>query len=130
MTPLIDGDVSRRSMRDTMPVSVGKVRRVDDPSACQMEGQVVDLKRRIPTLKRLIEDCDRPVAELDQEIGSEENRVKIHDPNAVAYSAFAKATTSRCDNLRSSANDLRAHLGKTEKTLRGLNLYFRLYAPS
>ena len=36
MTLLIDGDVSRRSMRDTVPVSVGKVRRVDDPWACQM----------------------------------------------------------------------------------------------
>jgi flagellar protein FliJ len=88
------------------------------------------LKRRIPTLKRLIEDCDRLVAELDQEIRSEENRVKIHDPKAVAYSACAKATTSRRDNLRRSANELSAHLGKAEKTLRGLGLYFRLYAPS
>ena len=63
------------------------------------KGQVADLKRRIPTLKRLIKDCDRLVGELDQEIRSEENRVKIHDPKAVAYSAYTKATTSRRDYL-------------------------------
>jgi hypothetical protein len=32
---------------------------LDDPWAYQMEGQVTDLKKRIPILKRLITDCER-----------------------------------------------------------------------
>jgi flagellar protein FliJ len=65
-----------------------------------MEGQVADLKRRIPILKRLILDCDRLAADLDQEVRNEEHRAKIHDPADVAYSTYAKATASRRDNLR------------------------------
>ena len=47
-----------------------------------MEGQVADLKRRIPILKRLIADCDRLADDLDREVRNEEDRVKIHDPRA------------------------------------------------
>ena len=59
------GDVSRRvtylSARSPArpTASAGKANRLDDPWANQMESQVVDLKRRIPILKRLIDDCDR-----------------------------------------------------------------------
>ena len=80
-------------------------------------GQVVDLKRRIPILKRLIADCDRLATDLDQEVRNEEHRVKIHDPAHSAYSIYAKATASRRDNLRRSADELRAHLAKAEKAL-------------
>ena len=124
MTLSIDSrppDVSRRATRECSPAKpdtrASKVRRLDDPWGCQMEGQVADLKRRIPTLKRLIEDCDRLVAELDQEIRNEENRVKIHDPKAVAYSIYARATAARRDNLRRSADELRAHRAKAEQAL-------------
>ena len=82
-----------------------------------MEGQVTDLKKRIPILKRLIADCERLAADLDQEVRNEENRVKIHDPVHSAYSIYAKATALRRDNLRRSADDLRAHLAKAEKAL-------------
>jgi hypothetical protein len=97
--------------------SPGKAKRLDDPSANQMEGQVADLKRRIPTLKRLIADCDRLAADLDQEVRNEEHRVKIHDPAHSAYSIYARATASRRDNLRRSAGELRAHLAQAEKAL-------------
>ena len=60
-----------------------------------MEGQVADLKRRIPILKRLIADCDRLAADLDRAVRNEEDRV----------------------NLRRSAGELRAHLAKAEKAL-------------
>jgi len=96
---------------------VGKAKRLDDPSANQMEGQVADLKRRIPILKRLIDDCDRLAADLDQAVRNEEDRVKIHDAAHSAYSTYAKATASRRDNLRRSADELRAHLAKAEKAL-------------
>ena len=84
---------------------------------CQMEGQVADLKRRIPILKRLIAECDRLAADLDQEVRNEEDRVKIHDPAHSAYSMYASAAASRRDNLRRSADELKAHLAKAEKAL-------------
>jgi flagellar protein FliJ len=83
----------------------------------QVEGQVADLKRRIPALKRLIADCDRMAADLDQEVRNEEDRVKIHDPANSACSTYVKATASRRDNLRCSADELRAHLAKAKKAL-------------
>jgi flagellar protein FliJ len=85
-----------------------------------MEGQVADLKRRISILKRLIADCDRMATDLDQEIRNEEHRVKIHDHADVAYSSYAKATASRRDNLKRTADELRAHLAQAEKALRDL----------
>ena len=75
---------------------------------------------RIPILKRLITDCDRLAADLDQEVRNEEDRVRIHDPAHCAYPTYAKATASRRDNLRRSADGLRAHLGKAEQALREL----------
>jgi hypothetical protein len=124
MTLSIDGhpgDVSPRvtylSARSPAKptASPGKAKRLDDPSANQMEGQVADLKRRIPTLKRLIADCDRLAADLNQEVRNEEDRVKIHDPGHCAYSTYARATALRRDNLMRSADELRVHLAKAEK---------------
>jgi flagellar FliJ protein len=63
-------------------------------------------------------DCDRIAADLDQEIQREDDRVRIHDRAHFAYSTYARATTSRRDNLRRSADELRAHLAKAQKALR------------
>lgn len=129
MTLSIDGhplDVSRRvtylsaNSRVRPDASASKTKRLNDPWASQMEGQVVDLKRSIPILKRLIADCDRLAADLDHEVRNEEHRVKVHDPADIAYSTYAKAAASRRDNLRHSADELRAHLSKAEKALREL----------
>ena len=100
--------------------SARKAKRLNDPWACQMEGQVADLKRRIPILKRLITDCDRLAADLDQEVRNEEDRVNVHDPAHFSYSIYARATASRRDNLRRSADELRAHLAGAEQALLGL----------
>jgi hypothetical protein len=54
-------------------------------------------------------------AELDNEVRDEEIRVKIYNPADVGYSNYAKASASRRDNLRRSADQLRAHLAKAEK---------------
>jgi len=54
-------------------------------------------------------------ADLDNEVRNEESRVKIYDLADVAYSIYAKASASRRDNLRRSANELRAHLAKSRK---------------
>ena len=125
MTLSIDGqpgDVSGRvtylsARSQAKSNAVGKAKRADDPWAHRTEGQVADLKRRIPILKRLITDCDHLAADLEQEIRNEEDRVKIHDPVHFGYSIYARATASRRDNLRRSANELRAHLAGAEKAL-------------
>ncbi len=100
-----------------------KAKRLNDTWAQQVEGQIADLKRRIPILKRLIADCDRLAGDLDQEVRNEEDRVKIHDPAHSAYSTYAKATALRRDNLRRSADEFRAHLAKAEEALRELGEY-------
>ena len=126
MTLSIDGrplDVSRRATYRSAnswvrpDARASKTKRLNDPWASRMEGQVVDLKRCIPILKRLIADCDRLAGDLDQEVRNEEDRVKIHDPADIAYSTYAKAAASRRDNLRRSADELRAQLAKDEKAL-------------
>jgi hypothetical protein len=106
--------------RTKPPASESKGKRLNDPWASQKEGQVADLKRQIPILKRLIADCDRLAVDLDQEVRNEEARVKIHDPAHCAYPTYAKATASRRDNLGRSANELRTHLAKAEQALREL----------
>ncbi len=132
MTLLIGGhhgDVSRRVTYLSASSPAGpaarasKAKRLNDTWAHQVEGQIADLKRRIPILKRLIADCDRLAGDLDQEVRNEEDRVKIHDPAHSAYSTYAKATASRRDNLRRSADELRAHLAKAEEALRELGEY-------
>jgi hypothetical protein len=97
--------------------SASKSKRLNDSWANQMEGQVAELKRRIPILKRLIAGCDRMAADLDQEVRKEEDRVRIHDRTHFAYSTYAKAATLRRDNLRRSAEELKAHLAKAKKAL-------------
>ena len=83
----------------------------------QMEGQIADLKRRIPILKRLTADCDRLAADLDQEVRTEEDRVKIYDRANSAYSISARVTALRRDNLRHSGDELRAQLAKAKTEL-------------
>jgi hypothetical protein len=102
------------------PARASKAKRLSDTWANQVDGQIADLKRRIPILNHLIADCDRLAADLDQEVRKEEDRVKIHDPAHAAYSIYAKATALRRDNLKRSADELRAHLAKAEKALREL----------
>jgi flagellar FliJ protein len=94
-----------------------KAEKTVDSRVRQIEGQAADLKRRISILERLITDFDRIAADLDQEIRREEERVRIHDRAHFAYSTYARATTLRRDNLRRSADELRAHLAKAEKAL-------------
>ena len=58
---------------------------------------------------------------LDQEVRNEEDRVKIHDLLHSAYSTYAKATALRRDNLRRSADVLRAQLAEAKKALNALS---------
>jgi hypothetical protein len=102
------------------PMRSGGNIRLNDRPARRTDELGVEVKRRISTLRRLIADCDQMTSNLDQEVRNEETRVKVHDPANIAYSTYAKATASRRDNLRRSANELRAYLAKAEHQLRDL----------
>jgi hypothetical protein len=113
----VSGRVTYMSADSPNSPEIVKAKKVSDPWANQTEGQVADLKKRIPALKRLIADCGRLAAELGLDVQNEEDRVRIYDPANTAYSTYAKATASRRDNLRHSEKELRDHLAKAERTL-------------
>jgi hypothetical protein len=46
--------------------------------------------------------------------------ISVDDPANAAYSNYATATAGRRDNLRRSAEELRAHLTQAERALRDL----------
>ena len=82
-----------------------------------MEAQVADTKRRIALMERMIADFERVAANLDWDILIEEERANIRDPAHLAYPIYAKAIELRRDNLRRSADELRAQLAKAKKEL-------------
>jgi hypothetical protein len=77
---------------------------------------VVNLKKRIAIMVRLIADCDRLATNLDQEVQAAEHRVKTR-PKEIAHSTYAQAAAFRRDNLRRSADELRGELAKARKVL-------------
>jgi flagellar protein FliJ len=71
-------------------------------------------------MERMIADFDCMVADLNREILIEQERAGIDDPAHFAYPTYAKAAGSRRDNLKRSANELRARLAKAKETLLGV----------
>jgi hypothetical protein len=68
-------------------------------------------------MERMIADFDCMAADLDREILVEQERAKIHDPAHFAYPTYAKAAILRRDNLKRSADELRARLAKAKDAL-------------
>jgi len=83
------------------------------------EFQVDESTRQVAMLERMIADFERLAADLDREIVAEQERSGIRDPGHFAYSLYAKATTLRRDNLKHSADMLRAELAKVKAALQG-----------
>ena len=102
--------------RDEPTASVDKIKALD-PWTRKIEVHVADTKRRIPLIERMIADFERMAANFDWDISIEEERANIHDPAHFAYPTYAKATALRRDNLRRSADELRAQLAKAKKEL-------------
>jgi flagellar export protein FliJ len=55
--------------------------------------------------------------DLDREIKTEQERAGIHDPAHFAYPTYAKAATTRRENLRRSAGELKAQLDDAQAAL-------------
>jgi len=72
--------------------------------------QVEDKRRKVLQIEGMIADFERIAGDLDREIRVEQDRSGIHDPTHYAYPTYAKAAIARRDNLRHSADELRAQL--------------------
>ena len=66
--------------------------------------------RKVADLEHMIREFENMAADLDRQIKAEEDRTGIKDPAHFAYSTFAKSASLRRDNLRTSADGLKAKL--------------------
>ena len=86
------------------------------------EFQADDKRQRLVLMERTIADFDRIAADLDREILIEQERARNYDPAHFAYPTYAKAAILRRDNLKRSADELRAQLAKANEALLGVHL--------
>jgi len=61
----------------------------------------------------MISELSRSVAGLEDEIATEERRVRISDPRHIAYSTYARAASRRRDTLLRTIGELR-RIGVTD----------------
>jgi flagellar export protein FliJ len=72
--------------------------------------QVEDKRRRLTQIEMMIAEFNRMAAELDREIGIEEQKSGVKDVTHYAYSTYARAARTRRDNLLHSADELQGQL--------------------
>ncbi|HMK90962.1 MAG TPA: flagellar export protein FliJ [Methylocystis sp.] len=80
--------------------------------------QVEEKRRRVAQINLMIAEFGRMTADLDREIGIEEQRANNSDPNHFAYPTYARAARSRRDNLNSSLAELRDKLEDAQASLK------------
>jgi flagellar protein FliJ len=71
--------------------------------------------RKVADLEHMIREFENMASDLDRQIRAEEDRTGIKDPAHFAYSTFAKSASQRRDNLRTSADGLKAKLEAAQK---------------
>ncbi|MBG0797495.1 flagellar export protein FliJ [Methylocystis sp. L43] len=76
--------------------------------------QAEEKRRRVVQLNAMIAEFTRMANELDREIGQEERRANIDDPNHFAYPTYARAARTRRDNILASIAELRGQLEEAE----------------
>ena len=79
--------------------------------------QVDEKRRKVAQIETMIAEFDRMSGELDREIRIEQDRAGIHDPAHFAYPTYAKAATTRRENLRHSTDELRVKLEDAKAAL-------------
>ena len=72
--------------------------------------QVDEKRRKVTQIEAMIAEFDRIAAELEREIKVEQDRAGIHDPAHFAYPTYAKAATTRRENLKHSTDELLVQL--------------------
>jgi flagellar FliJ protein len=78
---------------------------------------VDERRRKVAQIEGMIAEFERMGADLEREIKSEQERAGIHDPGHFAYPTYAKAATSRRENLKRSADELRIQLEDAKSAL-------------
>ncbi|MGB5083724.1 MAG: flagellar export protein FliJ, partial [Methylocystis silviterrae] len=76
--------------------------------------QAEEKRRRVIQLNAMIGEFTRMANELEREIGQEERRANIDDPNHFAYPTYARAARTRRDNIVASITELRGQLEDAE----------------
>jgi flagellar protein FliJ len=71
--------------------------------------------RKVADLEHMIREFENMAADLDRQIKAEEHRTGVKDPAHFAYSTFAKSASQRRDNLRTSADGLKAKLEAAQR---------------
>src|SRR6202043_310082 len=79
--------------------------------------QVDEKRRKVAQIETMIAEFERMANDLDREIRVEQDRSGIHDPAHYAYPTYAKAALARRDNLKHSADELRAQLADAKAAL-------------
>jgi flagellar export protein FliJ len=79
--------------------------------------QVDERRRKVAQIETMIAEFDRMAGDLDREIKAEQDRANIHDPTHFAYPTYAKAATTRRENLRRSAGELKTQLDDAQAAL-------------
>ena len=71
------------------------------------EFQVNEKRRQLQQLQVMMSEFERMAKDLETQIGLEEKKSGISDPNHFAYPTFAKAARQRADNLQVSIRELK-----------------------
>ena len=79
--------------------------------------QVDEKRRKVMQIEGMIAEFDRMATDLEREIKTEQDRANIHDPSHFAYPTYAKAAIQRRENLKNSADELRAQLNDAKEAL-------------
>jgi flagellar export protein FliJ len=79
--------------------------------------QVDEKRRKVAQIETMIAEFDRIATELDREIKTEQERAGISDPAHFAYPTYAKAAIVRRENLKRSADELKAQMDDAKAAL-------------
>jgi flagellar export protein FliJ len=79
--------------------------------------QVDEKRRKVAQIEGMIAEFERMANELEREIKGEQDRAGIHDPTHFAYPTYAKAAMQRRENLKHSADELKAQLNDAKDVL-------------
>jgi len=79
--------------------------------------QADEKRRKVAQIEAMIAEFERMAADLEREIRVEQDRAGIHDPAHFAYPTYAKAAMVRRENLKRSADELRAQLESAKMAL-------------
>ena len=79
--------------------------------------QVDEKRRKVAQVEAMIAEFERMGGDLEREIKAEQERAGMHDPAHFAYPTYAKAAIARRENLRRSADELKAQLEEAKVAL-------------